>query len=126
MASSFPSNRAHSRTRQGGVALLGGSVAAILASACCLGPLLLLTLGFSGAWIGSLTALEAYRPWFIGAALVALGLAARRIWRPERDCLPGQVCAAPRVRRAYRWSFAVVALLVLAALVFPLVAPWFY
>ncbi len=42
--------------------LLAGGVAALLASACCLGPLVLVVLGFSGAWIGNLTALEPYRP----------------------------------------------------------------
>ncbi|MBI4487071.1 MAG: hypothetical protein HY655_13765, partial [Acidobacteria bacterium] len=39
-------------------ALYVGGLAAILASTCCLGPLVLLMLGFSGAWIGNLTALE--------------------------------------------------------------------
>ena len=39
-------------------ALAAGGLAAILASTCCLGPLVLITLGFSGAWIGSLTVLE--------------------------------------------------------------------
>ena len=57
-------------------ALAAGGLAAILASTCCLGPLLLITLGFSGAWIGNLTALEPYRPIFIGVALVALFFAA--------------------------------------------------
>ncbi|MBL7590294.1 mercuric transporter MerT family protein, partial [Escherichia coli] len=52
--------------------LAAGGIAAILASACCLGPLLLVALGFSGAWIGNLTVLEPYRPIFIGAALIAL------------------------------------------------------
>ena len=36
----------------------GGVVGAILASTCCIAPLLLLMLGVSGAWIGNLTALE--------------------------------------------------------------------
>ncbi len=53
-------------------ALFTGGLAAILASACCLGPLVLIALGFSGAWIGNLTVLEPYRPIFIGVALVAL------------------------------------------------------
>ena len=39
---------------------LGGR-AAILASACCLGPLLLVLFGVMGAWIGNLTRLEPYR-----------------------------------------------------------------
>ena len=33
----------------GRVALAGGGLAAILASTCCLGPLVLVALGFSGA-----------------------------------------------------------------------------
>ena len=52
-------------------ALFAGGLAAFLASTCCLGPLVLVALGFSGAWVGNLTALEPYRPFFIGAALVA-------------------------------------------------------
>ena len=107
-------------------ALLGGGVAALLASTCCLGPLVLVALGFSGAWIGNLTALEPYRPLFIGAALVAMFFAWRRIYRPAQDCKPGEACAIPQVRRAYRLVFWVVAALVLVALGFPFIAPLFY
>lgn len=107
-------------------ALLGGGLAAILASACCLGPLVLVTLGFSGAWIGSLTALEPYRPFFIGAALVAMGLAWRRIYRTAQQCKPGEVCAIPQVRSAYKAVFWIVAVLVLIALAYPLALPLFY
>ena len=59
-----------SESKSGRGSLFAGGVAAILASACCLGPLVLITLGISGAWIGNLAALEPFRPWFIGAALV--------------------------------------------------------
>jgi len=68
-----------SASPNGRAALVTGSFAAILASTCCLGPLVLVALGFSGAWIGNLTALEPYRPIFIGAALVALFFAGRRV-----------------------------------------------
>ena len=91
-----------------------------------LGPLVLLALGFSGAWIGNLSVLEPYRPWFIGAALIALGLAWRRILRPAGSCAPGAACALPRVGRGYCWMFAIVVMLVLVALAFPIVAPLFY
>ncbi|MBI3523046.1 MAG: mercuric ion transporter MerT [Betaproteobacteria bacterium] len=107
-------------------ALFAGGLAAILASSCCLGPLVLITLGFSGAWIGNLAALEPYRPLFIGAALVALFFAYRRIWRPAADCKPGEVCAIPQVRTTYQALFWLVVALVLVALVFPYVAPYFY
>jgi mercuric ion transport protein len=111
---------------RGGGALLAGGIAAILASTCCLGPLVLITVGVSGAWIGNLTLLEPYQPFFVGVAVIALLLAWRRIWRPEAACEPGQVCAIPRVNRAYRILFGVVAALVIVALGFPVVAPWFY
>ncbi len=84
-----------SEPQNGRGALFAGGLAAILASACCLGPLVLIALGFSGAWIGNLTVLEPYRPFFIGAALVALFFAWRRIYRPAQACKPGEVCAIP-------------------------------
>lgn len=107
-------------------ALYAGGVAAILASTCCLGPLVLLVLGFSGAWIANLTALEPYRPFFIVAAVVALIFAYREIFRPVAVCTPGEVCAVPQVRTTYKALFGLVALLILIAVSFPYVAPLFY
>ena len=106
--------------------LLAGGVAAILASTCCLGPLLLVTLGFSGAWIGNLTVLEPYRPIFIGVGLLALLFAYRRIFRPVQACNPGEVCAVPQVKKAYKVIFWAVAALVVIAIAFPYILPLFY
>ena len=111
---------------KGRVALAVGGLAAIFASACCLGPLVLLALGVSGAWIGQLTALEPYRPIFIGAALVALYFAHRRIFRPAEDCSPGEICAVPTVQKSYKLLFWIVAGLLGIAVAFPIVAPLFY
>ena len=113
-------------TRNGRGALAAGGLAAILASACCLGPLVLLSLGIGGAWIANLTALEPYRPLFIGLALLALFFARRRIFRPAAECKPGEVCAIPPVRAGYKLLFWAVAALVLVGLTFPWIAPWFY
>ena len=110
----------------GGKALLAGGCAALLASACCLGPLALIMVGVSGAWISHLTALEPYRPIFVAAALVALYFAWRQIWRPAAACAPGKACAAPNVKRAYQVLFGVVVALLVLALGFPLIATWFY
>jgi mercuric ion transport protein len=107
-------------------ALAAGGLAALLASTCCIGPLVLITLGVSGAWIGNLTALEPYRPIFIGVALVALFFAWRRIFRPAQGCQPDAVCAVPRTRMIYKVLFWIVAALVLVALAFPYVVPLFY
>lgn len=110
----------------GSGALLVGGLAAILASACCLGPLALVALGLSGAWVGNLTLLEPYRPFFIAGALVALFFAGRRIFHPVQACQPGEVCAMPRTRRVYKIMFWIVSALVLIALVYPYVAKFFY
>tara|TARA_R110002072_G_scaffold253031_2_gene411796 strand:+ start:206 stop:556 length:351 start_codon:yes stop_codon:yes gene_type:complete len=113
-------------SKSGRGSLLAGGFAALLASACCTGPLVLVVLGFSGAWIGNLTALEPYRPWFLGAALVAMVFACRQIYWPARACEPGDVCAAPKVHGAYKAAFWFVALLIVIAAVFPYVLPLFY
>lgn len=115
-----------SELKSSGGSLVAGGLAALLASTCCLGPLVLVTLGISGAWIGNLTALEPYRPLLLGAALIALFFAYRRIFRPVQDCRPGEVCALPRVQHAHRVLFWIVAALTLVALAFPYVLPLFY
>lgn len=107
-------------------ALFAGGIAAVLASACCLGPLLLVTLGVSGAWIGNLTRLEPYRPIFIVIAVVALFFAWRSIYRPAQACKPGEVCALPQTRRLYKVLFWASAGLTLLALVYPYFARYFY
>jgi mercuric ion transport protein len=107
-------------------ALVAGGLAAVLASTCCLGPLVLVMLGFSGAWIGNLTVLEPYRPVFIGVALVALFFAYRRIFRPAQACRQGEVCALPQVKATYKMIFWGVSALVVIALAFPYILPLFY
>ena len=116
----------NSRHGNGSGALFVGGLAAILASTCCLGPLVLVALGLSGAWIGNLTRLEPYRPFFIAAALVALFFAGRHIFRPAQTCNPGEVCAVPRTRRIYKVLFVTVCVLVVIALAFPYVVKLFY
>ena len=106
--------------------LIAGGVAAILASTCCLGPLLLVGIGLSGAWIGNLARLEPFRPAFVAIALVALMIAYRRIFRPKDQCAPGNVCSVPQVKALYKAIFWIVAILVLIALSFPYLLPLFY
>jgi mercuric ion transport protein len=116
----------NSRERTGSGALFVGGLAAILASTCCLGPLILVALGLSGAWIGNLTRLEPYRPFFIAGALIALFFAGRHIFRPAQTCNPGEVCAIPRTRRIYKMLFVTVCVLIVIALAFPYVVKFFY
>ena len=115
-----------SEPQKGRGALVAGGLAAILASGCCLGPLVLVMLGFSGAWMSNLSALDPYRPYFLGAALVAMFFAYRAIFRTTQACEPGDVCAAPPVQTSYKVIFWIVAALIVVALTFPYVMPLFY
>ncbi len=112
------------KSKSGALAI--GGLAAILASTCCLGPLLLIALGLGGAWIGNLSKLEPYRPIFLGIALVAMFFGWRATYRPAEECRPGDVCALPQTKRLYKIMFWIVAVLVLIALSFPYLAPLFY
>jgi mercuric ion transport protein len=106
--------------------LAAGILAAIGASICCVGPLVLLALGISGAWISSLTALEPYRPIFIGLTLLFLGLAFYRLYLAQPVCTPGSACANPRMLKRQRLTFWIVAILVLGLIAVPWLAPLFY
>lgn len=105
--------------------LAAGMLAAIGASVCCVGPLLLLMLGIGGAWAGKLLAFEPYRPVFIGLTLLFFGLAFRRLYRVKQVCAPGTACAPPRVLQRQRVIFWLAAALALALLAAPLAAPLF-
>lgn len=106
--------------------LVAGALAAIGASVCCVGPLVLLMLGIGGTWVASLTALEPLRPWFIGATVLFLGLAYRRLYLQPQVCEPGSACAEPIVLRRQRWIFWFVSLALLALLSVPWLAPFFF
>jgi len=81
--------------------LVGAVAAAVGASVCCLGPLLLLSAGVGGAWIGNLTAMGRYRSYWMAAVLVFLGLAFFRVYRRPKEvaCAPGSTCSSDAGRR---------------------------
>jgi mercuric ion transport protein len=106
--------------------LLAGVVAAIGASACCVGPLLLVLLGVGGAWASRLVALAPLQPLFIAAALVFFGVAFWRLYRRPMDCAPGQACSVPVVRHRQRMLFWALGVAAAALMAFPLYAPIFY
>src|SRR5258706_1954583 len=103
--------------------LWAGAGAAVIGSLCCVGPLALLTLGVSGAWIGQLTALEPYRPIFILVTLVFLALAFRQLYLLPQRCEPGETCADPRRMRRQRSIFWIVVVGLMGLIAFPYFAP---
>lgn len=106
--------------------LIAGALAAIAASVCCVGPLVLLALGIGGSWVGSLTTMEPYRPVFIGLTLLFVGLAFRKLYLESQVCTPGAACADPRTLTRQRRVFWIVAGLLLGLLAVPWFAPLFY
>ncbi len=101
-----------------GLLALGG-LGAVLVSACCVLPFVLVMLGLGGAWLANLHALYPYRWLFIGISAVVLFLAWRRLYRTQPDCGDGEVCAVTAVKRAYRVLFWVIAGLVALSAVAP-------
>src|SRR5206468_4300918 len=91
--------------------LASSIVAAVGASVCCVGPLLLLALGIGGAWISNLTALEPYRPIFIGLTLLFLGLTYRQLYLVPQPCTAGAKCADPPALKRQRLIFWLVGVL---------------
>jgi mercuric ion transport protein len=116
----------HTNARKGNGFLIAGILSAIGASICCVGPLVLLALGVSGAWIGSFTALEPYRPIFIGLTLLFLGFAFYRLYLVRPACSPESACANPRTLKHQRLAFWMVTFLVLGLISVPWLAPLFY
>lgn len=106
--------------------LFAGVLAAIGASVCCVGPLVLISLGIGGSWVGSLTAMEPYRPVFIVLTLLFLGLAFRELYLVPQVCTPGTPCVDPRTLRRQRLAFWIVVVLLLGLLAVPLLAPLLY
>lgn len=116
----------NTQTGRSGGALAAGAVAALLASACCVGPLVLVLLGAGGAWVANLAALEPARPFFVGITLLFLALAFRRLYSAAAVCAPGERCALPVNRSRQRVVFWLVAIPLLALLAFPWYASIFY
>lgn len=105
----------------------GALIGAGLASACCVVPLLLVTLGISGAWIANLTALEPYKPY---VAAVTLALLAYGFWhvyfKPMPPCEDGSYCARPQSARTTKIVLWLGLAIVIIALTLNWWAPYFY
>lgn len=103
--------------------LIAGLLAGLTASACCAGPLVLLMLGVSGSWIGNLSALEPYRPFFILVAVVFLGLAYRKIFMAPKACSTDAVCATQDGKRSQQIIFWITAIVIVLSISFPWYGP---
>ena len=117
-------------TRRRGLIATGGVLGALAMSSCCILPLVLFSLGITGAWIGNLAALYPYKLYFLvptaGFLAGGLYLAYRKPQAPAWEgaaCGSDGYCGTPisdRINKTVLWASTV---LVLAALTFPYYAP---
>jgi len=104
--------------------LWAAGLAAIGASVCCVGPLLLLTLGVGGSWASSLTEFESIRPIMMAVTFGILAYTFRKLYIAPRKCVEGEVCAIPSVQRNQRIIFWVVSGFIVVLLTFPYYAQY--
>lgn len=102
--------------------LLAAGAAAVAASVCCVVPLALVLMGVSGAWIGSLAALDEWRPWFTALTVATLAAAFWAAYRPQKAC-DVDACVPARLRRNRRWLW-IGTVVIVALLTFPYYIPW--
>jgi mercuric ion transport protein len=104
----------------------GGLLGALAASSCCILPLVLFSLGVSGAWIANFTQLAPYQPYFIAATIACLGYGYWLIYRASKvACVDGEACARPMPNRLVKLGFILATVLVVAAIGFGFLAPLF-
>ncbi len=109
-------------TKGGKILVAGGLLAALGASACCVLPFVLLTLGVGGAWMSNISWLAPYEKIFVGAAVLLIAAGFWRVYRHPTACALGE-CAPPS-NRAAKIGLWIAALLVSAAIAFPYLSDW--
>ena len=114
------------QNRKQQVAAAGGVIGALLASSCCIGPLLLIMLGASGAWIGSLSALKAYQPVFVTLAVGFLAFGFWQVYGKTKRSCEEESCSTPGSGRIVKIALWTATVLVIISLTTDLWAPLFY
>jgi mercuric ion transport protein len=100
-------------------ATMAGSVlSGVVASACCLGPLVFALLGISGAAFAH--KLAPLRPYFLVLTYGLLAGAFHVTHAPHRPaCGPGEACAMPRANRLGKAMLWLATILVVLVTTFP-------
>ena len=115
-----------SRIMKTQASLAASVLAALGATACCFGPLLIVSLGFGSSWAAKVRGLEPLQPYFAALTIGFMGWAFHRLYVRPKRCAPGEVCELPQVLRRQRIAFWVVAAAIVIMATFPLFAEFFY
>ena len=104
--------------------LIAALVAGVMASSCCLMPLILLLLGISSTCL-NLKALEPFRPIAVLVTLSFLGFVFWRLYLKPATCEAEKVCVSKASLRSQRILFWIMAVILLLLLALPWYANWF-
>ncbi len=105
----------------------GGILGAVLASSCCIVPLMLVMFGIGGAWVGNLTALEPYKPYFLGVTVMLLAAGFWHVYfKAKSVCEDGSYCARPSSNRITKSALWIATALALLSATVDFWAPFFY
>lgn len=115
--------RAGATGRTARLAAAGGLLGAFASASCCVVPLVLFSVGATGAWIGNLTMLAPYQPYVIAVTLVMLSVGFVMVYRKPAVSADEASCARPAVGRLTKPALWAATALVAAAAAFPYVAP---
>ena len=97
---------------------LGSVLGAVAASSCCVLPLLFVSVGVSGAWIGGLARLAPYQPIFLGFAAACVAAGFWMAYRRKRAVCAGPECGTPASRHATKaalWLATVIMVIAISA-----------
>jgi copper chaperone CopZ len=100
------------------IGILGAIGAAVLSSACCLGPVVFGGLGIAAS--AAAQELAAYRHLFLGITVLFLGVGFYFAYRPPKQvACEGEVCETPRIARWGRPLLWIATVIVVALVAFP-------
>ena len=119
-AANAPEQESDLRTK---AATAGGMLGALAMTSCCILPLVLFSLGATGAWIGQLGALYQYKWVFLAFAGASLAYGFWKVYRPaSQTCADGR-CERQVNRRFTKGALWTATALVALSLAFPYIAP---
>lgn len=89
--------------RKENIAGAGTIIAALLATSCCIGPAVFIISGVSVGFLGTLSFLDAYSPYFLGVAVLLLGYSFYRLYLRPVKCACEEDFRARRISRVIFW-----------------------
>ncbi len=110
-----------------GLLATGGLLGALAAASCCILPLILFSLGISGAWIGNLTAFSQYHKIFVAVTLLCLAAGYWQVYskkKKENCCDADSYCASPTSGRVMKMVLWLATFIIAVALLFPYITPY--